>query len=210
METYVVRVWVPDRPGALGQVASRIGAAGGDVVGIEILERGAGKAIDELIVTLPSSDRLELLINEIAQVDDAAVEEVRHLDGPPADPEAAVLDLVADLAEAAAGQRLDRLCRGLWRLLGADWVAAVDLTRAEAVCQVGEQAPSSAWLSAFIEGSRHLPAEALTAATPADLTWTVIADGSMALALGRHQVALRARERRQVVLLGRILDALGA
>ncbi len=24
METYVVRVWLPDRPGALGQVASRI------------------------------------------------------------------------------------------------------------------------------------------------------------------------------------------
>ena len=27
VHTYVVRVWVPDRPGALGQVASRIGAA---------------------------------------------------------------------------------------------------------------------------------------------------------------------------------------
>lgn len=33
VETYVVRVWMPDRPGALGQVASRIGAVGGDVVG---------------------------------------------------------------------------------------------------------------------------------------------------------------------------------
>ena len=28
---YVVRVWLPDRPGALGQVASRIGAVRGDV-----------------------------------------------------------------------------------------------------------------------------------------------------------------------------------
>ena len=51
--TYVVRVWMPDRPGALGQVASRIGAVGGDVVGIDILERGAGRAIDELVVELP-------------------------------------------------------------------------------------------------------------------------------------------------------------
>ena len=30
---FVVRVWLPDRPGALGQVASRIGAVRGDVVG---------------------------------------------------------------------------------------------------------------------------------------------------------------------------------
>ena len=48
MATYVVRLWLPDRPGALGQVASRIGAVHGDVVGIEILERGGGSAIDDL------------------------------------------------------------------------------------------------------------------------------------------------------------------
>src|SRR5437667_360495 len=35
MTTYVVRVWVPDRPGALGAVASRIGAVRGDLVGLE-------------------------------------------------------------------------------------------------------------------------------------------------------------------------------
>ena len=35
METYVVRMWLPDRAGALGQVASRIGAVRGDVAGIE-------------------------------------------------------------------------------------------------------------------------------------------------------------------------------
>src|SRR5205085_749733 len=29
VETYVVRVWIPDRPGALGAVASRIGAVHG-------------------------------------------------------------------------------------------------------------------------------------------------------------------------------------
>jgi len=43
-------VWLPDRPGALGQVASRIGAVRGDVLGIEVLESGAGSVIDELII----------------------------------------------------------------------------------------------------------------------------------------------------------------
>ena len=32
--TLVVRLWLPDRPGALGQVASRIGAVHGDVTAI--------------------------------------------------------------------------------------------------------------------------------------------------------------------------------
>ena len=31
VHTVVMRVWLPDRPGALGQVASRIGAVKGDV-----------------------------------------------------------------------------------------------------------------------------------------------------------------------------------
>ena len=43
MGRYVVRIRLPDRPGALGQVASRIGAVGGDIVAIDILDRsGAG------------------------------------------------------------------------------------------------------------------------------------------------------------------------
>ena len=46
MAGYVVRIALPDRPGALGLVASRIGAVGGDIVAINILvarrERSAG------------------------------------------------------------------------------------------------------------------------------------------------------------------------
>ena len=77
MVTFVVRVWLPDRPGALGQVASRIGAVHGDVVGIDILERGGGSAIDELTVNLPDASLVDLLIAEIRQVDGVAVEDVR-------------------------------------------------------------------------------------------------------------------------------------
>ena len=53
MSVYVVRIWLPDRPGALGAAASRTGAVRGDLVGIDILERGAGRAIDELSSSCP-------------------------------------------------------------------------------------------------------------------------------------------------------------
>ncbi|MEO7442016.1 MAG: hypothetical protein ABIW46_00620, partial [Acidimicrobiales bacterium] len=77
MATFVVRVWVPDRPGALGAVASRIGAVRGDLVGIDILERGGGRAIDELVVELPSAELVGLLVTEMGQVDGVDVEDVR-------------------------------------------------------------------------------------------------------------------------------------
>lgn len=77
VDSFIVRVWMPDRPGALGAVASRIGAAGGDVVGIEIIEQGAGRAIDELVVHLPDPSLVDLLISEVSQVDGVDVEEVR-------------------------------------------------------------------------------------------------------------------------------------
>src|SRR3954452_4548491 len=99
MESYVVRLWLPDRPGALGAVASRIGAVRGDVVGIDILERGAGRAIDELIVELPSEDLLDLLIEEIAQVDGVDVEDVRPLPTPLGDARLDALDTAALLVE---------------------------------------------------------------------------------------------------------------
>jgi hypothetical protein len=69
----VVRVWLPDRPGALGLVASRIGAVHGDVTAIDILERGAGRVIDELVVSLPDSASDELLAAEIRAVDGVSV-----------------------------------------------------------------------------------------------------------------------------------------
>jgi hypothetical protein len=208
METYVVRVWVPDRPGALGQVASRIGSVGGDVIGIDILERGAGRAIDELVVTLPSSDLLHLLAEEIAQVDEAAVEEIRRVDGEIGEPGIAALEAALRVVESAAGERNAVLCAEVRSLFGADWVCLCDpLTRAM-VFSIGSDAPSAAWLLAYVEGSRHLPPEQQSGATPPDLTWADLVPGGLVLALGRVGSPVRARERRQLALLARLAATL--
>jgi hypothetical protein len=55
-------------------VASRIGAVGGDIVAIDILERRDGRAVDEFVVELQGSHLEELLTNEIHEVDGAQVE----------------------------------------------------------------------------------------------------------------------------------------
>ncbi len=208
MPTYVVRVWIPDRPGALGQVASRIGAVRGDVIGIEILERGAGQAIDDLVVTLPAAELLDLLVREISQVDDVAVEHVRAVASEPAEHGVMALGIAAQLVESAASERSSLLCYELVELLEADWAVVVGLEPAAVLAQFG-LAPDLDWLSAFLEGTRHLPGAELSSHTPSDLAWAYLPRCGAAVAVGRPQRAFRSRERQMVELLGRIADTLG-
>lgn len=80
MAGYIVRIALPDRPGALGLVASRIGAVGGDIVAINILEREGGRAVDEFVVEIGGQHLVELLRTEIHEVDGASVLDIRAAD----------------------------------------------------------------------------------------------------------------------------------
>ncbi len=77
---YIVRIALPDRPGALGLVASRIGAVGGDIVAINILERDGGNAVDEFVIEIGGHHLIELLQSEIHEVDGVTVLEIRAAD----------------------------------------------------------------------------------------------------------------------------------
>jgi hypothetical protein len=204
METYVVRLWLPDRPGALGQVASRIGAVRGDVVGIEILERGGDRVVDELVVALAEPGLVDLLTAEIGQVDGVAVESVRRLDGARHDPGVWALEVGAALVEArAADVVLPRLVKELHAEMMAEWAMVLALDPVRAVVTDGSGAPTAAWLAAFIEGSRHLGPNAEDRG-PDDVAWAVLGDSGLAVAVGRRGQPFRWRERRQVAGLARI------
>src|SRR5262249_12410694 len=126
METYVVRVWLPDRPGALGQVASRIGAVRGDVVGIEILEQGGGRAVDELGAALPETGLLDMLVKEVNEVDGVDVEDVRPVRPEQYDHRLAALYAAARIAEAPDGSgALCVLCQSASDDLEGDWAVVL-------------------------------------------------------------------------------------
>ncbi|MGZ4676295.1 MAG: hypothetical protein ACXVJ7_11815 [Acidimicrobiia bacterium] len=110
----VMRINIPDRPGALGLVASRIGALKGDIVGIEIVDRTDGAALDELAVVLPDAELIPAVTREIHEVDGATVASVVVVEDF-VDPRTAVLDAALDLARATERARiatvlLDALC----------------------------------------------------------------------------------------------------
>jgi hypothetical protein len=207
VETFVVRVWLPDRPGALGQVASRIGAVRGDVVGIDILERGGGRAVDELVVSLPDGSVIELLVAEISQVDGVAVEDVRRVATDRPDAGLVALAMAARLAEASSDDRLAALCADLADLLDGLWVVALDDASERALVAIGNS-PESGWLAAFLNGSRHLSVSDQAASAPDDLAWAHLPVADLTVAVGRSGRPFHARERQQLTLLCRVADAL--
>ena len=72
----VLHIRLPDRPGALGSVASRIGAVGADITDVTVSRRDGGSAIDVFHLTLPQTDLdvMALLCQELLEVDGASVE----------------------------------------------------------------------------------------------------------------------------------------
>jgi hypothetical protein len=214
MATYVIRVWLPDRPGALGAVASRIGAVGGDVVAIDILERGAGRAIDELVVDfagdqLPSdgTDLVPLMVNEMQQVDGVDVEEVRPMAEALRDPRLDALETAALLVGAATpDEAIASLCWHAVRTIGAEWGVVIGLDPPAELARQGDP-PPLAWVSAFVAGSQSSARVARGATGPDDVVWSPLPAAGMALVLGRAGTPFRARERRQAAALARIVDS---
>jgi hypothetical protein len=203
--SYILRVWLPDRPGALGAVASRIGAVRGDLVGIDILERGAGRAIDELVVELPNASLVDLLVSEVSEVDGVDVEDVRPAPVGEVDPRVDALETAASLvAHTSTGSLLDALARRSLGDFHADWAAIVDVEAGSPVVSVGV-VPPAAWLAAFVTGSRSAN-EPGSAGGPDDMAWAEVDSAGLVVVLGRKGRPFRSRERRQLSALARIGD----
>lgn len=202
--TFVLRVWLPDRPGALGAVASRIGAVRGDLVGIDILETGGGRAIDELAVELPSEKLVPLLVDEVGQVDGVDVEEVRVVDGALPDPRLDALETAAVLVQQTrVDDLLDVLTAEAQRDFAADWAVVVSVSDGGVLVSTGAS-PEPAWLVAFLGGTSSSATATNGDVGPEDVAFALFPGGDIALVLGRDGKAFRARERRQLVALAKV------
>jgi hypothetical protein len=204
----VVRVWLPDRPGALGLVASRIGAIGADIVGIDVLERSENVAVDEFGVVLPRDDLVKLLIREIEEVDGASVEEWRVVDRFP-DPRIDALESVEQICAARTGDDLAfRLSSSVRAEFVADWAAV--LAGADVIAAVGTDVPDATVLHVLAAGTTASPAVAAGEAGPDDLAVAPIGEKGSVLLVGREGHPFRKRERRQLLALARIADQVAA
>jgi hypothetical protein len=75
--SFLIRVQLPDRPGALGAVATALGKVGVDILSLDVVERRSGVAIDDLVVELPTGQLPDVLITAAESVPDVEVDAVR-------------------------------------------------------------------------------------------------------------------------------------
>lgn len=154
MATFLLRVELPDRPGALGAVASRIGAVRGDLVAVEVVEHREGKAVDEFVVALADGDHLSLLLSEVAEVDGVAVQDVRPVSGRRHDRrlEAYTTALII-MKERTPHGVLDALAARVCAELDATWSAVLDVEGDSVVASVGRP-PTTSWLVTSLTEAR--------------------------------------------------------
>ena len=207
-----MRIWLPDAPGALGAVAAEIGALKGNVVGLEVLEREAGVAIDELVVELPDEPgAVDAVCRGVRNVPGVGVEEVTELHTEARDREDSVLAAAAAILQAATpNAAMNALTGHLMALFDLSWLALADDELAGFV-EVHGDVPSVPWVAAFAEGSRS-GADPANDTTGSGVFVEPVPETGFVVCGGRP-VPIRRRERHEIALLvmvaARFMDALG-
>lgn len=197
---------MPDRPGALGAVASRIGATGGDLLAIDILERDGGVAVDELAVELASADLVPLLRAEVREVDGVRVEEIRRVAAPPLDPRVAGFEMAATLLGAITVEALlGSLVHAVRADLDSLWSVVIDAGSPVPLASVGPVPPVE-WLNAFVEGTRSA-GTVEGRGGPCDVAWGSLDTADLELVTGRSNRPFLGRERRRLAIAARMADS---
>jgi hypothetical protein len=203
-----MRIWLPDAPGVLGAIAAEIGTLQGNVVGLEVLEREAGVAVDELVVELPDEVGVfDAVCRGVRNVPGAGVEEIRELVGESPDREDSVLVAAAAIIGSGTPEEaVDALSSSLRSLFELSWVAVADSELRRFHHVRGEDVPSVQWVAAFAEGARSGgdPANDTTSSgvfvEPVPGTGRTVCGGRLA--------AIRRRERHEITLLATVASRL--
>jgi hypothetical protein len=120
--SFLIRVQLPDSPGSLGAVATALGEIGADILSVDVVERGAGLAVDDLVVELPGGRLPDVLITAAESVEGVEVDAVR--------PYAGVLDthreleLVEEVAEDPRNG-VSIFTQGVPKIVRAGWAVAL-------------------------------------------------------------------------------------
>ena len=136
-----LRISVPDSPGTLGRATTAIGAAGGDIAGVDVLESQAGRALDDVFVTVRDAAHLTAVTAAVGAEPGIQVVGVQQ----PVPPVTGHTDLELCQQVLAQPDRAVRtLVDGAPGALGADWAAVLGFSAAgaqEEVVAVSHGAP---------------------------------------------------------------------
>lgn len=200
-ERVVMRVFIPDEPGALAALAARVAEGGGNVVGLEVLERTNGAALDELLIELDDATQIDQLCRRVAAAEGTVIEEVRPV-APDADEHGMqVIDAAQGiLTSGTPTAALERLVDAVTRLFDTDWCVVV-ARRAQTVVARAGRVPPTAQLLELLGPAGGVPA----VSGALELARRELDEAGLTLCAARP-IAFRHRELRQIDMLVRVTD----
>lgn len=127
METYRLRIELPDRPGALAAVTSVLAGLGADVSSVDVHELDGATAVDEIVVHVPSDWESSRLAAALVQEGTASLLSSQRV-AAPTDPVLAALRWTAEVVAAEPGERDEVVRRAVQELAHATaaWVCLPD------------------------------------------------------------------------------------
>ena len=187
--SYLLRVQLEDRPGRLGSLAVALGSVGADILSLDVVERSAGYAIDDLVVDLPAGVMPDLLITAAEKLHGVYVDSIRpHTGLLEAHRELELIDHIA-----AAGSRRDMLqilADEAPKVLRVGWCMVLSLTEAG----LEKVAGSHGTPETEAESAPWLPLELAAALDEADewipQFWRDVDTTLAAAPLGDHHTAV--------------------
>lgn len=138
----LLRVELPNVPGSLGRLASAIGAAGGDIEAIEIVEKGHdGTDVDDVLLDMVEGVMPDSVVSACNAVEGVRVLWIsRYLAGGNLFPDLEVVESLTADPDIA----LDRLVEALPVAFRCEWAARIALTDADPAIEcASEGAPTS-------------------------------------------------------------------
>jgi len=140
---YLLRVSVPDRPGALGALASAIGDAGGDITAVDVVERGPGAAVDDVLVETPDATSAAAILQRLNAQPGIVIEAWQPFTEGDQLPDG--LDIVDGLGSTSS-RALAAITRIAPAVLRARWVVLIDqVNSGVAITQASAGAPWVRW-----------------------------------------------------------------
>ena len=124
--SYLLRVQLEDRPGSLGSLAVALGSVGADILSLDVVERAAGYAVDDLVVELPRGAMPDMLITAAEKLSGVYVDAIRpHTGLLEAHRELELIDHVA--AAEGTAKRLQVLADEAPLVLRVGWCTVIRL-----------------------------------------------------------------------------------
>jgi hypothetical protein len=117
-----LRVSLADRPGALAALTRGLAAAGANVLAVTVVQREAGRAVDDLLLDWPFARPWDAVVRAVEGCSGARVQGLRHIASAQMTPDADVVATTLRQPHRAVEALVDLLPGALL----ADWAAVAD------------------------------------------------------------------------------------